>query len=296
MLETNKKTRASARDLLINSIKLPPSSKLIFLFFLFILLYLLSFDSTRVNRIYSELNRDNLRAVNLFHQLSRKDIVKGTYHLTFTDVSFNFLRSIVYHNLDIKIVSLAKEWDHSNSYKNYEINYSELLNIITPLIPYLYPQNKYHQNILEAYNSLRLNEIAFDRAGYVESDFYPEKGPIDFSGFGGFALDAHNRSVGVDLGEVKKVAALRLYTYAGKYRIGSANLSLWFSNDNKAFFKYQRKLSIYFGSNSILIDQVDIDSRYLKVNCNFKDANYTFAEDLRRILKVYGPPIFPKSL
>jgi hypothetical protein len=193
-------------------------------------------------------------------------------------------------------MSLEKNWNSTYSYKDFEVNSSELLNIIAPLIPYLCPQDKYQKELLRSYNALTTYNNYTYIVGHVEGDNRPDKGPIDFSGFGGFALDAHNRSVGVDLVAAKKVAAIRLNTYTNKYRIESANLSLWQSSDNKTFFKYQGKLNIYFGPKSILIDGVDINSRYLKVNCNFKDANYTFVEDLKAILRVYGPPIFLKSL
>ena len=79
----------------------------------------------------------------------------------------------------------------------------------------------------------------------MERDFSPEEWTNHFSGIGGFALDAHNRSVGVDLGKNHKVVALRLNTYTDKYRIGSSDLSLWLSNDNKTFLQISGKLQIY---------------------------------------------------
>jgi hypothetical protein len=266
------------------------SFKLIFLFLFLILLNYLPSDLTRANRSYSELNRNNFHTVNLFFQLSRKFITKGTYHLTLADAHYDFLRSSVYCTLDTKLMSLKTKWNNSNSFKDYEVNRSELLNIIAPLIPYLCPQNENQKELLRSYKALTSYSRYTYKVGYVEGDYYPEKGPIDFSGVGGFALDAHNRSVGVDLVEAKKVSALRLSTYTNKYRIRSANLSLWYSNDNRTFFKYQGKLISYFNPKSILIDEIDIVSRYLKVNCNFKDANYTFADDLKNILIIYAPP------
>ena len=71
-----------------------------------------------------------------FFQLSRKTIIQGTYHLTFDNIYFNLLRSLVYHNLDVKLVTLEKEWNQSNSYKDYEINFFFTVNDTAPLIPF----------------------------------------------------------------------------------------------------------------------------------------------------------------
>ncbi len=130
--------------------------------------------------------------------------------------------------------------------------------------------------------------------GYLENDVTQESGVISFGTKGGFALDYNFRSIGVDLGSKKPVAAIRLRHYADETRVKPENLSLWISDDNKLFRRYTEKIVFSREAHAILLDNLDFSSRYFKIHCDFKDDRYTFAEDFKNILEVYGPPDFER--
>ncbi len=269
------------------------SSHRILVFFLIVgFLYTFSLDRTRNARIVADSSGIDLGANKSFYQIFRKQLVDGSYHLTYTDNYYRHIRTTIFDNLDANLATLEKEWETSKSYKDYDAICFRLRFYFDPLIPYLIPQDKYQQSILRNYDSAKSTNRQSYKVGYVEGDYYPEKGSIGFTGGGGIALDYNNRSIGADLEEAKNIVALRLNSWTDKYRIVSSNLSLWLSNDNKIFFKYPGNLNIYFNAKSILIDELDINSRYIKINCNLRDKNYTFAEDFKSILTIFAPPQF----
>lgn len=260
---------------------------LLFLLTVFFL-YAFSLDPLRNYTDHSGSNLDTT----IFYQTVRKRLVDGTYHLTYTDNYYNHIRTSIFNNLDAKLATLEKEWKRSKSYRDIETNRSRLRFYFDPLIPYLIPQDKLQQNILSNYDFMKQTNIHSYKVGYVEGDYYPETGSIDFDGKGGVALDYNSRSIGVDLGKVKSIVALRLNSWTEKYRIKSPNLSLWVSNDNKAFYPYCGKSYTYLDSNSIFVEGLDISSRYIKINCNLRDRNYTFAGDFKSIITIFAPPHF----
>jgi hypothetical protein len=268
------------------------SCRILIIFLIAVFLYAFSLDHIRNARICTGLSGTNLDTNKYFYQTLRKQLVDGTYHLTYTDNYYKHIRTTIFNNLDAKLATIEEEWKTSRSYKDHETICSGLRFYFDPLIPYLIPQDTHQQNILNNYDSTKSTNIHDFKVGYVEGDYYPEKGSIDFTGGGGIALDYNSRSIGVDLEEAKNIVALRLNSWMDKYRIGSANLSLWLSNDNKNFFKYPGNLNIHFNAKSILIDEVDINSRYIKINCNLRDKNYTFAENFKSILTIFAPPQF----
>ena len=263
---------------------------------LLILVYLLSFDFLRIRQIYCDLDKGNRHIEKSYYHLLRKKITEGTAHLIGNKNYHEYLQSIILSNLNEEILLLGKKWNASNSYHDYEGNLSDLLNRFSPLLLYLIPPNKTQQHILGAFQALTADNTFTYKVGYVENDTDPGKGPINFSALGGFALDMNNHSLGADLGGNKKVAALRLHSLNATYRIKSENLSLWYSNDNETFYKYRGPATIYLNEKNILIDRIEITSRYLKIHCNYKDDRYTFAENFNTILKIYSPPYFQNGL
>ena len=268
------------------------SCRILIFFLIVVVLYGFSLDHIRKDRNYTALSSGNLDTLRYFYQTARKRLVEGTYHLTYTDNYYKQIRTTIFKNLDAKLATYETEWKTSKSYKDFETNCSRLRFLFDPLIPYLIPQDNYQQNILSNYDSIKPTNINSCKVGYVEEDYYPEKGSIDFTRSGGVALDLNNRSIGVDLGEVKSIVAIRLYSWAEKYRIKSSNLSLWTSNDNKVYYQYHGKSYTNLNSSNIILDGLDINNRYVKVHCNLTDNHYTFVADLKSILTVFAPPQF----
>lgn len=268
------------------------NKKAIFFFFLVGILFFLSHHSIRNVQLRSKISKNDIGLENLFHPIARKLLIEGTYNSTFTNKTYNDIRSNIFHNLDLKMMLLSKDWEESNSYLSYEQNLNYLQKKFNPLIPYLIPKNLSQKNIIISYNYLSFTNMNISKIGYVEGDHDPSKGQITFSCNGGFALDKNERSIGCDLGEEKKVSALRLNSSTPKYRIESNNLSVWISNDNKSYCNNKGNLFFYFYDHSILIDKLDIFARYIKIHCNLKEGNYTFSENFNNILTAYAPPRF----
>ena len=253
-----------------------------------------SFNFVRIQQIYLDIYRGEVRIEKSYYHLVRKEITEGTVHLIANKNYHGYFQSIIFNNLQKDMQLLENKWNSSGSYNDFEGNLFDLENRIAPLRLYLLPRNKTHEQILNAYKALTAEDSFTYKVGYVAGDYDPGKGPFNFSATGGFALDKNNHSLGADLGEAKRVVALRLNSQDEKYRIKPENLSLWYSNDNKIFYKYWGGLKIYLEIKSIFIDQIVLNHRYLKINCNLNDNNYTFAENFNTMLKIYGSLYFPK--
>jgi hypothetical protein len=156
------------------------------------------------------------------------------------------------------------------------------------------------QNFLEELNSWKhYNEFVQNRkpyiaqTGYLENDFNPPDGLLDnFNYLGGFALDSRLRSIGINLGSKKPVAAIRLRRGTKETRVKPENLSLWISDDNKLYRRYTAKITFSNEARAMTLDHLDIVCQFLKIHCTFNDDKYTFAENFKTMLEIYGPPAF----
>jgi len=128
--------------------------------------------------------------------------------------------------------------------------------------------------------------------GFSDNDVSPESGPLTFGHTGSVALDCRLRSIGANLGEKKPVAGIRLRRWQKETRVKPDNLSLWISDDNKSYRRYAGQIHFSTEDRAITIDRLDITCRFLKVHCDFKDDQYTFAENFKNILEIFGPPAF----
>ena len=158
-----------------------------YLFILFLLLVCIwSFDFIRIQQIYLDVDKGNVRIEKSYYHLVRKKITEGTAHLIVNKNYHGYFQSIIFNNLKEEMLLLENKWNSSSSYNDYEGNLFDLENRITPLRLYLIPQNKTQQQILNAYKALTAKIVLLIKSVMLQTT-RPGKGPINFSAFGGFA-------------------------------------------------------------------------------------------------------------
>jgi hypothetical protein len=255
------------------------------------ILMALSFYSRKSLYPPSHLFSGNLNTYRIYHELTRNRLVIGNYHLAKSDVQYNVVQTITFQTLRNQLVAILDGLNKSGSYYDFDVKLATISNEITPITPYLIPKNKSQETILKIYNCMTtFNKYIQGKTGYIEGDYHPEFGAINFSVSGGVAFDTNGRSIGIDLGRPQDISALRLSGWAEKNRIRSDQLSIWLSDDNRSFSKYSVYFTSYIDNHSIFIDKVKIKHRYIKINCNLMAGSYTFSGDLMNIMDVFGPP------
>jgi hypothetical protein len=200
--------------------------------------------------------------------------------------------------LERNMVLFYKEWSASKIFLGFS---QKDLNRINSL----YDEMKHYRNpdILEGlpvakhYNLFIQSQKPYiAQTGCLENDVDPSIGRLNFDYSGEFALDYHLRSIGATLGSKKTVVKINLRSGDGKTRIRPINLSLWISNDNILYLKHNEYIVFSNDSQGITLYLPKITTQYLKVHCDFEDDNYTFVNNFKNILNIYGPPTFPKSI
>ncbi|MDI6792625.1 MAG: hypothetical protein QME81_07145 [bacterium] len=146
-------------------------------------------------------------------------------------------------------------------------------------------------------------EIGDIRTGFIDRDVEPLKGRVtlwDWSG--GFAFDYLSRSIGIDLGNrgvVKKIALIK--NDRRETRLKKSDLSIYLSPDNITYTKYPREfdysdtLEVVEGQvvRVLSLDNLFIQTRYLKIHQTCSDKEFTFANRLPEMVRVYGY-VFPE--
>lgn len=186
-----------------------------------------------------------------------------------------------------------KEWDNSRSF--FGINQIHLMGLvlrferIRALVGPGWIEDMNAWKILKNFISIMM-PYSID-PGFKDNDTDIERGSLNFNcGEGGIALDYNLRSIGANLRYKKPVIAIRLNHLLRGTRVTPENLSLWISDDNKLYRRYDGKARFSKETNTIIIDQLDFTCQYLKIHCDFNDESFTFSEDCKKILEVYGPP------
>jgi hypothetical protein len=132
-------------------------------------------------------------------------------------------------------------------------------------------------------------------AGYADQDTSPTTGVIGNWGMSssGLALDAINRSVGLDLLRPKNVSKIELRDTDSNTRCDGSSYVLYWSNDNS---NYTQITNVVFTSR--IEDGVNIQSfhfnpinaRYFKIHTVYSDDNYTFVlNPFQSSIKAFGP-------
>lgn len=164
-----------------------------------------------------------------------------------------------------------------------------------------------HFEVLDLYEQLgqaieAARELAREplpaRFGFVDEDKDPAAGVLTFEARGGCALDYRNRSVGLDLGEPRDVAELRLRADPPSARVEAANgdrLSVWVSDDNVTYRRVEpgpeiEALRLPSEAALVSLRGLGLHARYVKVHCVHEGDEFSFAA--RRaadLLRAYGP-------
>jgi hypothetical protein len=132
--------------------------------------------------------------------------------------------------------------------------------------------------------------------GFLDNDLDPAHGILtNFNYVGGFALDANFRSIGANLVCKKSVIAMRLRRWNQETRVKPKNLSIWISDDNKTFRRYAGQIRFSEEPRAITLDHLDIIGQFIKIHCDFRDNEFTFAEKLNNVLSIYGPPFIQQN-
>lgn len=205
------------------------------------------------------------------------------------DISFNSF-------LQKKRALFIKEWSVSKLL--YEFNQQilkEMDSIFKQLPCFLSPRTLEELGSVRRYNSFVLTLKPYIiQTGYLQNDIDPSIGRIsNFNYSGDFAFDYRLRSLGADLKSKKQVQAIRLRNNTEMSRVKPSNLSLWTSQDNIHYLKYDGNIIFSYDSRSITLYNLAIDAQYLKIHCNWEDYQYTFSNNFDSILSVYGPGAFP---
>ncbi len=146
---------------------------------------------------------------------------------------------------------------------------------------------------------------------YLAKDTDPRTGSIAYAADGkSFTFDSSRNSIGVDLGTVQRVNAIRITGNKETARgFTQDNISVWQSNDNKTWKElYGHTLNFYKenGVSAVLIEFSGVTARYVKVNYSKTDAPASItADDLtasvraeRKIARQWalaGTPMYKKD-
>jgi hypothetical protein len=150
---------------------------------------------------------------------------------------------------------------------------------------------------IQKYNRLISAVVPYSaETGVVHNDINLECGSVIFGDTGGVALDYNANSIGANLGCRKSVITIRLRNRAEKTRVRPENLSLWISDNNKLYRRYGGKIKFSKEIKAITLDHLDFTCQYLKIHCDLNDARFTFSEDCKNILEIYGPPNFDGAI
>ena len=260
-----------------------------------LVLTLYSSESMRFRLMEYYLSKgDYTRAIKIGTKIVNKRKAMGALTEEFTKKGLEQIEIAYAQKISQEIVLAQNEWLSSRSFfKTYHV----VLNWIIPLLEnyqslsgrILHEESNLWNQTYKLLSSIKPYAA---ETGYLNNDLNPESGVLTFGYSGGWALDANLRSIGANLGSKKSVAAIRLRRYEVETRVKSENLSLWISDDNKFYRRYDGEISFSNEGRAMLLDHLNFSCQYLKIHCDFKDDKYTFAEDFKKIIEIYGPPDF----
>lgn len=192
------------------------------------------------------------------------------------------------------IDDIQKDWINSRS---FFIVRQRILDEIAPRIDRI--QSILDTDLLDELNGFRrwnrlLSSVAPYPAqrAFLENDINLESGFLSFGYSGGVALDYNLRSIGANLGSRKPIVGICLRRWAEQTRVKPENLCLWTADDNRVYSRYIGQITFSNKPRAMFLDHLDIRCQYLKVHCDFKDDKFTYAEDLKSLIEVHGPPDF----
>ncbi len=257
-----------------------------------VLLTLYSSESVRFQLMEYYLSKgDYTRAIKIGTKIVNKRKATGALTEEFTKKGLEQIEIAYAQKISQEIVLAQNEWLSSRSFfKTYHV----VLNWIIPLLenyqslsgPIQHEESNLRNQTDKLLSSMKPYSA---ETGYLDNDFNTESGVLTFGYSGGWALDYNLRSIGANLGSKKSVVAIRLQRGADETRIKPKNLSLWISDDNKLYRRYDGEISFSNEGRTMLLDHLNFSCQYLKIHCDFKDDKYTFAEDFKKIIETSGP-------
>ncbi|MGA2462844.1 MAG: hypothetical protein ABSH06_00630 [Thermodesulfobacteriota bacterium] len=234
-------------------------------------------------------------AIKMGNKIINKRKVTGALNEEFTKKRVQQIEIAYAQKIQKEIVLAQNEWLSSrNLFKTHQIIFNSIIPLSENYRSLSGPILHKESNLWNQTHRLVASTKPYPaETGYLDNDLNPEPGALIFGySAGGWALDYNLRSIGANLGSKKSVAAIRLRRWGEETRVRSENLSLWISDDNKLYRRYDGKISFPNEGFAMLLDHLDFSCQYLKIHCDFKDDRYTFAEDFKKIIETYGPPDF----
>ncbi|MDI6792627.1 MAG: hypothetical protein QME81_07155 [bacterium] len=124
------------------------------------------------------------------------------------------------------------------------------------------------------------------RRGFLNGDTIPTRGSLgNWNYTGGFAFDCYSRSIGLDLGRLTSIKGIKLISSsANPTRLSKKDISIYYSRDNQGFIEYTQDYRYqdiltdpeHKGVRVIVLSDLDITGRYIKVYQKYNDSKFTF--------------------
>jgi Bacterial surface proteins containing Ig-like domains len=133
-------------------------------------------------------------------------------------------------------------------------------------------------------------------SGFLSSDADPVSGALGTWGYSdNIAADCLNRSVGVDLGNIRSVSSIELWDSDASSRGGQSDYTLYCSNDNLFYIPIMN----WTFTSSVVDNQLvhklkfkEVKARYFKIHTDFNDTDFTFVLSNPQIdIKAFSSPV-----
>jgi hypothetical protein len=126
------------------------------------------------------------------------------------------------------------------------------------------------------------------RVGWTPGDSDPINTVLShFGGYGGTAFDYDNRSVGMDLRTPKTVQTIKLFDSDSTSRVTGSDVKVYKSDTNEPGDWVEVTGWTFAKSGGVItISGLNDLTRYIKVNSLHSDENFTFGNDMQRLMDV----------